>query len=54
MWFAWQIKVGTEAGAGNGCYNQIANNIKALVSWLLTGAATAAYHITLRYSEYYQ
>lgn len=32
MWFVWQIKVGTQAEAGNWCYNYIITDIKALVS----------------------
>lgn len=49
VWFAWQIKVGTEAGAGNCWYNQITTDVKALVSWLLTGVAAAAQRIAFRH-----
>ena len=50
IWFAWQIKVGTEAGAGNCCYNYITADIKALVSWLLTllGVLSVASSVSIR------
>lgn len=36
VWFAWQIKMRTEAGAENRCCSHITTDIKALVSWLLS------------------